>query len=102
MQVTIKELNIIGMGLRSLGDLPLVGALKFKIARNLKAAEDILEDAMRSSEDIDNDTDLLDTSVNVDFMNFTEEELEPLEIDSKTIFMLLPLIGNEEVEDVKL
>ena len=48
MQVTIKELNIIGIGLRSIGGLPLVGALKFKIARNLKAAEDILEDAMLS------------------------------------------------------
>ena len=96
----IKELNILGMGLRSLGDLPMVGSMKFKIARNIKAVEDILEDAMAASEDVDNDADLLNTDVDVNLMKFTEEELEPLEIDSKTIFMLLPIIamGGEEDE----
>lgn len=91
----IKELNILGMGLRALGDLPMVGKMKFKIARNLKVVEDILEDAMKASEDVDNDNDLLDTDVEVSLMTFTEEELEPLEIDSKTIFMLLPIIEKE-------
>lgn len=95
----IKELNILGMGLRALGELPMVGAMKFKIARNLKVVEDILEDAMKASNDVDNDTDLLETDVDVNLMNFTEEELEPLEIDSKTIFMLLPIISEGESED---
>lgn len=93
--MTIKELNILGMGLRALGDLPMVGSMKFKIARNIKAVEDILEDALSASEDVDNDADLLNTDVDVNLMKFTEEELEPLEIDSKTIFMLLPIVAEE-------
>ena len=97
--MTIKELNILGMGLRALGDLPMVGSMKFKIARNLKAVEDILEDAMAASEDVDNDADLLNTDVDVNLMKFTEEELEPLEIDSKTIFMLLPIVAEGGSED---
>lgn len=97
--MTIKELNILGMGLRALGDLPMVGSMKFKIARNIKAVEDILEDAMAASEDVDNDADLLNTDVDVNLMKFTEEELEPLEIDSKTIFMLLPIVAEGGSED---
>lgn len=91
--MTIKEINILGMGLRSLGEVPMAGTMKFKIARNLKVVEDILEDALHASEDVDNEADLLATEVDVNLMHFTEEELEPLELDSKTIFMLLPIIS---------
>ena len=96
----IKDLNLVGIGLRKLGDIPMSGPMKFKIARNIKIVEDILQDAMSSSEDIDNDNELLDMDVKVELIDFTEDELEPLEIDSKTIFMLLPLIamGGEEDE----
>lgn len=96
----IKDLNLVGIGLRNLGDLPMTGPMKFKIARNIKIVEDILQDAMTSSEDIDNDNELLDMDVKVEFIDFTEGELEPLELDSKTIFMLLPIIamGGEEDE----
>lgn len=96
----IKDLNLVGIGLRNLGDLPMTGPTKFKIARNIKIVEDILQDAMTSSEDIDNDNELLDMDVKVEFIDFTEGELEPLELDSKTIFMLLPIIamGGEEDE----
>ena len=89
----IKDLNLVGIGLRKLGDLPMTGPMKFKIARNIKIVEDILQDAMTSSEDIDNDNELLDMDVKVEFIDFTEGELEPLELDSKTIFMLLPIIA---------
>lgn len=96
----IKDLNLVGIGLRKLGDLPMTGPMKFKIARNIKIVEDILQDAMTSSEDIDNDNELLDMDVKVEFIDFTEGELEPLELDSKTIFMLLPIIamGGEKDE----
>jgi hypothetical protein len=96
----IKDLNLVGIGLRKLGDIPMSGPMKFKIARNIKIVEDILQDAMSSSEDIDNDDALLDMDVKVDLIDFTEDELEPLELDSKTIFMLLPLIeiGGEDDE----
>lgn len=92
----IKEINLIGIGLRTLGAVPMVGTMKFKIARNIKAVEDILEDAMKSSDDIDNDDSMLDMDVKIDLIRFTEDELEPLEIDSKTIFMLLPIIERSE------
>lgn len=95
----IKDLNLVGMGLRKLGDIPMSGPMKFKIARNIKIVEDILQDAMSSSEDIDNDNELLDMDVKVEFMDFTEGELEPLELDSKTIFMLLPIIEEGGSED---
>lgn len=92
----IKDLNLVGIGLRKIGDLPMTGTMKFKIARNIKVVEDILQDAMKSSEDIDNDNELLEMDVKVDLINFTEKELAPIEIDSKTIYMLLPLIVFED------
>lgn len=95
----IKDLNLVGIGLRKLGDLPMTGTMKFKIARNIKIVEDILQDAMKSSEDIDNDKDLLDMDVRVELLHFTEDELEPLEIDSKTIFMLLPIVDGVGAQD---
>lgn len=92
----IKDLNIVGIGLRTLGEMPMTGTMKFKIARNIKIVEDILQDAMASTDDIDSDNELLGMDVKVDFLKFTEHELAPLEIDSKTIYMILPLIVFEE------
>lgn len=88
----IKELNTIGIGLRALGDLPIKGGLKFKVARNIKMAEDILVDAMGSITNEEDEREVMETSVDVEFINFTENELDPLEVDSKTIYMLLPII----------
>jgi hypothetical protein len=98
----IKELNTIGIGLRALGDLPIKGGLKFKVARNIKMAEDILVDAMGSITNEEDEREVMETKVDVEFLKFTEPELEPLEVDSKTIYMLLPIIifqnDNKEVE----
>lgn len=88
----IKELNTIGIGLRALGNLPIKGGLKFKVARNIKMAEDVLVDAMESITNDEEEKEVMETSVDVEFINFTENELEPLEVDSKTIYMLLPII----------
>ena len=98
----IKELNTIGIGLRALGDLPIKGGLKFKVARNIKMAEDILVDAMGSITNEEDEREVMETKVDVEFLKFTEPELEPLEVDSKTIYMLLPIIvfqnDSKEVE----
>lgn len=98
----IKEVNTIGIGLRALGDLPIKGRLKFKVARNIKMAEDILVDAMGSITNEEDEREVMETKVDIEFLKFTEPELEPLEVDSKTIYMLLPIIifqnDSKEVE----
>lgn len=98
----IKELNTIGIGLRALGDLPIKGGLKFKVARNIKMAEDVLVDAMGSITNEEDEREVMETKVDIEFLKFTEPELEPLEVDSKTIYMLLPIIifqnDSKEVE----
>lgn len=96
----IKQLNTIGMGLRELGELPIKGRLKFKVARNIKVAEDILADAASSIKTEEDSIDVMNTDVDVEFLSFTEEELEPFELNSKTVYMLLDIIepstGNAE------
>lgn len=99
----IKELNTIGIGLRDLGDLPIKGRLKFKVARNIKIAEDILVDAMEAAATDKDSDEVLNTEINVKLLHFNEEELEPLELNSKVIYMLLPIIddaSDEEIEGV--
>lgn len=96
----IKQLNTIGMGLRELGELPIKGKLKFKVARNIKLAEDILSDAAKSIKTEEDNNEIMETEVDVEFLSFTEEELEPFELNSKTVYMLLDIIepstGNAE------
>lgn len=99
----IKELNTIGIGLRDLGDLPIKGRLKFKVARNIKIAEGILVDAMEAAATDKDSDEVLNTEINVKLLHFNEEELEPLELNSKVIYMLLPIIddaSDEEIEGV--
>ena len=97
----IKELNTIGIGLRDLGDLPLKGRLKFKVARNIKIAEDILVDAMEAASTDKDSDEVMNTEIDVKLLHFKEEELEPLEINSKVIYMLLPIIDDASDEEIE-
>lgn len=97
----IKELNTIGIGLRELGDLPIKGRLKFKVARNIKIAEDILVDAMEAASTDKDSDEVLNTKINVKLLHFNEEELEPLELNSKVIYMLLPIIDDASDEEIE-
>lgn len=97
----IKELNTIGIGLRDLGDLPIKGRLKFKVARNIKIAEDILVDAMEAAATDKDSDEVLNTEINVKLLHFNEEELEPLELNSKVIYMLLPIIDDASDEEIE-
>lgn len=98
MKLKIKEINKIAMGLHELGEVKMVGPLKFKIIRNIKIVDDILEDVIAANNNsIDVPVELLENEVDVILHTFTQEELNDLEISSNTLYQLYDII--EGVED---
>lgn len=100
----IKEINQIGQGLQRLMDVKMSGPLKFKIARNQRLSDSIIEDALKAT-DSNNDAqavkEVMEMDVDADFTLFTESELEELEIEPAVIYMLYEIIDEspEEVTD---
>ena len=98
MKLKIKQINKIAMGLHELGEIKMPGSLKFKIIRNIKIVDDILEDVIKANDNsVEVPNEILEEEVEINLQAFNQEELNDLEISSNTLYQLYEII--EGVED---
>lgn len=101
MKLKIKQVNKIAAGLRELGEIKMPGPLKFKIIRNTKMVDDILEDVVKANNnDVNVPVELLENEVNIEPLMFSKEELANLEVSANTLYQLYEII--EGVDDYEV
>lgn len=93
----LRQINMISKGLGEFFRLPLKGPIKFKIVRNARAADTILEDAIKANNNDPNlPIELLEEEAPVTFEKFTIEELEDIEVTPEVIYTLWDIIETKE------
>lgn len=100
MKYKIKELNEIMNGIMSLIDIKTTTKLKFKILKNFKKLDEILEIARNT---IDGQTEeevknFLETEQEVQLDLIEIEEIQNLDISARTLLLLEKIIKETENE----
>lgn len=99
MKLKIKQINKIAMGLRDLGEIKMTGPLKFKIIRNAKILDDILEDVIKANNnDVNVPVELLENEVEMEPLIFSKDELTNLEVSANTLYQLYEIIEGVDHE----
>lgn len=99
MKLKIKQVNKIAMGLRDLGEIKMSGPLKFKIIRNTKMFDDILEDVVKANNnDVNVPVELLENEIDIEPLMFSKEELTNLEVSANTLYQLYEIIEGVDYE----
>lgn len=99
MKLTIKEINIINIGLIELMDVKVPGDLKFKILRNNKKAEEVLNIAQEVINSNKDDISIFDKEEEIDFDKFTQEELRDLTISARTLLNIEKITKGDKCVD---
>lgn len=99
MKLKIKQVNKIAMGLRDLGEIKMTGPLKFKIIRNTKIVDDILEDVIKANNnDVNVPVELLENEVEMQPCIFSKKELTNIEVSANTLYKLYEIIERDDYE----
>ena len=99
MKFKIKQINKIAMGLHDLGEIKMVGPLKFKIIRNIKIVDDILGDVIKANNNsADVPIELLENEVDIELYTFSKDELTDIEVSSNTLYQLYDIIEGVNYE----
>lgn len=99
MKLKIKQINKIAMGVRDLGEIKMTGPLKFKIIRNTKILDDVLEDVIKANNnDVNVPVELLENEVEIEPLIFSKKELTDLEVSANTLYQLYEIIEGADYE----
>lgn len=99
MKLKIKQINKIAMGVRDLGEIKMAGPLKFKIIRNTKILDDVLEDVIKANNnDVNVPVELLENEVEIEPLIFSKKELTDLEVSANTLYQLYEIIEGADYE----
>lgn len=95
MKLTIKEINIINIGLIEMMDVKVPGDLKFKILKNNKKAEEVLNIAQEAMDKTKDNKSVFNKIEDIEFDKFTQEELINLTISARTLLNIEKITKEE-------
>lgn len=101
MQLTNKEIIMVNNALGEIFNIPMRGLLKFKVARNKRALEEITLDILEATDNLESEDaeEVLEETVEVEIQPLMEMELADVEISPSTIILLDPIIEEETNND---
>lgn len=99
----ISKLFELSQGHMGLIDVKVSGVLKFKIVRNCRKIDEILDIVRETLRGVKQgskeEKEIFDNNVDIELDTFTYSELEPLNISARTLILLEEVTKNEKAEE---